>query len=254
MNNWLTIRRNQLKTLGNKQNQWRRDGQDTYREFTRWDVHTKFLFGSTTDTARRKWQNNIKINLRKQVWNLWIFLPGPGYAPLAASCEHGNEPSVPTKGTGYPDYPAHYQLLNMGHAPRSYQLLSSSSSYPFYIGSKYFLTTPLCVAANPRTSVVRHFTHTQHAHRSNSAYFVSGFIQKNKERVKALNWTAASISHTYLPPLPTQTYWHRQPSFTTLTKLMARRPEFDSRRRQDFSLLPRHSNNFWGPPTFLCNV
>jgi hypothetical protein len=46
---------------------------------------------------RRRWEDNIKMNLRK----IGIDSAGSGYDPLAGFCEHGNEPSGSIKKVGH---------------------------------------------------------------------------------------------------------------------------------------------------------
>jgi hypothetical protein len=46
---------------------------------------------------RRRWVNNIKMNLREIVWAgmdwIGLDLSGAGYGRVEASCEHGNKPA-----------------------------------------------------------------------------------------------------------------------------------------------------------------
>jgi hypothetical protein len=48
--------------------------------------------------ARRRWTNNIKINVGEIEWG-WCGLewPGSGYGQVESSCECGYEPSCPIK-------------------------------------------------------------------------------------------------------------------------------------------------------------
>ena len=43
---------------------------------------------------RRRWEDNIKTNLRKVGWGHELDQSGLGWAQVAGSCKRGNEPSV----------------------------------------------------------------------------------------------------------------------------------------------------------------
>jgi len=48
---------------------------------------------------RRRWEDNIRMDLREIVWEFvdWIHL-GSGHGPMAGCCEHSNEPASSIKG------------------------------------------------------------------------------------------------------------------------------------------------------------
>jgi hypothetical protein len=43
---------------------------------------------------RRRWENNIKIDLRKIGFEVWIGFIWLRTGPVSGSCEHGNYPSI----------------------------------------------------------------------------------------------------------------------------------------------------------------
>ena len=44
---------------------------------------------------KRKWKDNIKMDLRELGWENGLDRSGSGYGQVTSSCKHGNEPSVP---------------------------------------------------------------------------------------------------------------------------------------------------------------
>jgi hypothetical protein len=49
----------------------------------------------------KRWEDNIKMDLREIGWK--NVSSGPGYRPVAGSCEHGNLPSNCIKGSEFLD-------------------------------------------------------------------------------------------------------------------------------------------------------
>jgi len=55
-------------------------------------------------TPRRRWEDNIKIDIRERSWEgCGLDSSGSGYGLVAASCENGNEPSCSIKGWEFLD-------------------------------------------------------------------------------------------------------------------------------------------------------
>jgi hypothetical protein len=65
---------------------------------------------------RRRWVDNIKIDLREIGWDGmdWIDL---AQGPVEGSCEHGDEPSGSLKCWEVPEWLHNWQLLRKGSAP-----------------------------------------------------------------------------------------------------------------------------------------
>jgi len=52
---------------------------------------------------RRRWENNIKMDLRELGGSCGLDASGSGYGPVEGCCEHGNEPSGSIKGVEFLD-------------------------------------------------------------------------------------------------------------------------------------------------------
>jgi hypothetical protein len=66
--------------------------------------------------SRRRWADNIKIDLREMGW-YGRDQSGSGQRPVVGSCQHGDEPSGFLKSLGVPEWLHNWQPLRKGSAP-----------------------------------------------------------------------------------------------------------------------------------------
>jgi len=62
-------------------------------------TYMAYLFTFFFGRRRRRWENNIRRDLREILYKVGgLDAPGSGWEPVAGSCEHSNEPSGSIKG------------------------------------------------------------------------------------------------------------------------------------------------------------
>jgi hypothetical protein len=66
---------------------------------------------------RRRWVDNIKMDLREIGWWYWLDWSGSELGSVEGSCEHGNEPTGSIKCWDVLEWLHNWQLLKKGPAP-----------------------------------------------------------------------------------------------------------------------------------------
>ena len=71
------------------------------------------------ERPRRRWNNNIKMDLKEATWGNGLDLRDSGSVKMASTCECGNEPQVSIQCGQFLDYLRTFWLLKNGSAPWS---------------------------------------------------------------------------------------------------------------------------------------
>jgi hypothetical protein len=68
---------------------------------------------------KHRWEDNIKINFKKQDKRMWTRFICSEQEPAVGICKHGNEPLISIKGGEFPYWHSKYYLLKKDSAPWS---------------------------------------------------------------------------------------------------------------------------------------